>query len=89
LVNFNCTASGVSSSGSLLHAALQNNNNTVDSAQSAVYSDSSSDIVNIGFTSVIVVRPSCQAVDNTAHLSVEFLDVSANIYLANIIVTRV
>lgn len=85
IVTFNCVLEAVNS-GDVVHVALENNDVIINSAQSAEISNG---LVNLNFSTILNVKPSCVFADNIANLKVVVLDSPVKLYLANIIIARI
>lgn len=56
----------------------------VQNAIASASSTADTDIANIGFSTIILVRPSCKAIDNNAVLTVNYLGQVGTVNLANL-----
>jgi hypothetical protein len=95
LVKFNSTgyntgaASTVDSSDGTYSFQLFNNSVAVPNAQARATSTASTAIANVGFNTIIRVRPSCCAIDNNANLEVKFLGQEGMLLDATLIILKV
>ena len=68
--------------------ALYNGSNTIAGATSSVVSASTTDIVSLTINTIIPVRPSCCAIDNTVYLALKNIGVAANYTNVTITITK-
>lgn len=76
------------SGGTTIFATLQRNGETVPGATSGVTPSVANNFSNLGFTTIVRVRPSCCAVDNDTVLTVANTGIAANYINANINVVK-
>ena len=60
----------------------------VEEAVASASSTADTDIVNVSFSTILQVRPSCKAIDNNAVLTVNYLGQVATGNLANLTVIK-
>lgn len=73
----------------LVGIQLYNNNNEVSNAYTAQTSTGNTNLVSVGFDTIVQVRPSCSMIDNTANLQFKVANNNAMIYFANVVVTKI
>lgn len=73
----------------LVGIQLFNNNDDVSNAYTAQTSIGNTNLVSVGFDTIIQVRPSCSVIDNTANLQFKVVDNNAMVYFANVVVTKI
>lgn len=73
----------------LVGIQLYNNNTEVSNAYTAQTSTENTNLVSVGFDTIVQVRPSCSVIDNTANLQFKVVNNNAMIYFANVVVTKI
>nr|DAZ79396.1 MAG TPA: hypothetical protein [Caudoviricetes sp.] len=73
----------------LVGIQLYNNNTEVSNAYTAQTSTGNTNLVAVGFDTVVQVRPSCSMIDNTANLQFKIANNNAMVYFANVVVTKI
>lgn len=73
----------------LVGIQLYNNNDEVSSAYTTQTSTGNTNLVAVGFDTIVQVRPSCSVIDNTANLQFRVANNNAMIYFANVVVTKI
>lgn len=73
----------------LVGIQLYNNNDEVTNAYTAHTSTGNTNLVSVGFDTIVQVRPSCSVIDNTANLQFKVVDNNAMVYFANVVVTKI
>lgn len=73
----------------LVGIQLYNNNDEAPNAYTAHTSTGNTNLVSVGFDTIVQVRPSCSVIDNTANLQFKVVDNNAMIYFANVVVTKI
>lgn len=73
----------------LVGIQLYNNNDEVSNAYTAQTSTGNTNLVAVGFDTIVQVRPSCSVIDNTANLQFRVANNNAMIYFANVVVTKI
>lgn len=65
-----------------------NNGNAVPEALTGATSAADTDVNAVSFQTLVRVRPGCCSVDNTARLTFKVVGNNANVYFANVVVTK-
>ena len=65
-----------------------NNGNAVPEAVTGATSAADTDVNAVSFQTLVRVRPGCCSVDNTARLTFKVVGNNANVYFANVVVTK-
>lgn len=65
-----------------------NNGNAVPEALTGATSAEATDVEAVSFQTLVRVRPGCCSVDNTARLTFKVVGNNANVYFANVVVTK-
>ena len=86
-VTFNADGAATTAAGDVV-VVLQNNGVVVPGAIATQTVAAADDAVNLAFTTIIRVPPSCCAVDNTANLTLVNTGVAATFTNANINITK-
>ena len=86
-VTFNADGAATTAAGDVV-VVLQNNGVAVPGAIATQTVAAADDAVNLAFTTIIRVPPSCCAVDNTANLTLVNTGVAATFTNANINITK-
>lgn len=86
-ISFNCDASTAETSGNIV-VQLRNNNELVPGAISTVNSTVATDVETLSFTTIIQVKPSCCAINNSTNLTIINTGVSATFTNANLVITK-
>lgn len=86
-VTFNADSAATTAAGDIV-VVLQNNGIAVPGAIATQTVAAADDAVNLAFTTIIRVPPSCCAVDNTANLTLVNTGVAATFTNANINITK-
>lgn len=73
----------------LVGIQLFNNNDEVSNAYTAQTSTGNTNLVSVGFDTIVQVRPSCSVIDNTANLQFKVVNNNAMVYFANAVVTKI
>lgn len=73
----------------LVGIQLYNNNDEVTNAFTAQTSTGNTNLVAVGFDTIVQVRPSCSMIDNTANLQFKIAHNNAMVYFANVVVTKI
>lgn len=73
----------------LVGIQLYDNNDEVPNAYTAHTSTGNTNLVSVGFDTIVQVRPSCSVIDNTANLQFKVVNNNAMIYFANVVVTKI
>lgn len=73
----------------LVGIQLYNNNDEVSNAYTAQTSTGNTNLVSVGFDTIVQVRPSCSVIDNTANLQFRVANNNAMIYFASVVVTKI
>lgn len=73
----------------LVGIQLYNNNDEVAHAYTAHTSTGNTNLVSVGFDTIVQVRPSCSMIDNTANLQFKIANNDAMVYFANVVVTKI
>lgn len=73
----------------LVGIQLFNNNDEVSNAYTAQTSTGNTNLVSVGFDTIVQVRPSCSVIDNTANLQFKIANNNAMVYFANVVVTKI
>lgn len=86
-VTFNGTAVESGTTGSIT-VSLENNGSRVLGATASEYSGGTAGVVNLAFSTVIEILPSCSSIDNSSTLSVVNTGVGATFTNANLTITK-
>lgn len=73
----------------LVGIKLYNNNDEIHNAYTAHISTGNTNLVSVGFDTIVQVRPSCSMIDNTANLHFKVVNNNAMIFFANVVVTKI
>ena len=87
LVEFNGDGATQATAG-LVTTALFKNGVEVEGAEASEYSSAATEVVNLGFSSVIKVLPACCCVDNNVILTIRNTGVASTFTNANLIITK-
>ena len=68
---------------------LLNGGTTVEGATASAYSGAETEPVNLSFSTIIKVLPSCDCVDNTASLTIRNIGVASTFENVNITITKI
>ena len=82
------TATTPDSSDGTYSFQLNNNGQPIISGAARAASTADTDIVNVYFSTIVTVKPSCCMVDNNADLTITYLGQAGTIFLANVIITK-
>ena len=100
MVEFNGIISGIAAAEAEAEAAviptvanfvgvqMFNNGNAVPEAVTGATSAADTDVNAVSFQTLVRVRPGCCSVDNTARLTFKVVGNNANVYFANVVVTK-
>lgn len=100
MVEFNGIISGIAAAEAEVDAAviptvanfvgvqMFNNGIAVPEALTGATSAASTDVNAVSFQTLVRVRPGCCSVDNTARLTFKVVGNNANVYFANVVVTK-
>lgn len=100
MVEFNGIISGVVAAEAEVEAAviptvanfvgvqMFNNGNAVPEAVTGATSSADTNVNAMSFQTLVRVRPGCCSVDNTARLTFKVVGNNANVYFANVVVTK-
>lgn len=88
-VDFNAVISNNEASNELIGIIMERNGVEVNDAQTGATSSSTSDVKALSFSTLVRVRPNCEAVDNTTRLQFKVIGSDALIYFANVLVTKI
>ena len=87
-IEFNGIFTAPSTEATTINVQMLSDNVVVPDALAVATSTSTTDYVNLAFTTLVRVKPSCCAVDNTTTLT--FLNTNADIlFNANVVVTKI
>ena len=90
LVLFNGTAASTAAAATLpITVQLFNNGTAVNGASSSALSATSTSTISVGFSTIIQVRPSCCATDNSSELTVVNTGVPATFTNTNLVAIKV
>lgn len=99
MVEFNGIISGIDTADEVEEAEVPtvanfvgvqmfNNGNEVPEALTGATSAEATDVEAVSFQTIVRVRPGCCSVDNTARLTFKIVGNNANVYFANVVVTK-
>lgn len=100
MVEFNGIISGIAAAEAEVEAAviptvanfvgvqMFNNGIAVPEALTGATSAAATDVNAVSFQTLVRVRPGCCSVDNTARLTFKVVGNNANVYFANVVVTK-
>ncbi len=98
MVEFNGIISGVAAAeveasviptvADFVGVQMFNNGNAVPEALTGATSAAATDVNAVSFQTLVRVRPGCCSVDNTARLTFKVIGNNANVYFANVVVTK-
>lgn len=99
MVEFNGIISGVTAAAEAEAAVIPtvanfvgvqmfNNGSAVPEALTGATSSADTDVNAMSFQTLVRVRPGCCSVDNTARLTFKVVGNNANVYFANVVVTK-
>lgn len=87
-IEFNGIFTAPSTEATTINVQMLSDNTVVPEALAVATSTSTTDYVNLAFTTLVRVKPSCCTVDNTTTLT--FLNTNADIlFNANVVVTKI
>lgn len=89
LVQFNAIISNTTSTSEFIGINMERDGIDVPEAHTGATSSSTSDLVAISFNTLVRVKPSCCAVDNTTRLQFKVTGSDALVYFANVVVSKV
>lgn len=89
LVQFNAIISNTTSSSEFIGISMERDGIDVQEAKTGATSSSTSDLVAVSFSTLVRVRPSCCAVDNTTRLQFKVTGSDTLVYFANVVVSKV
>lgn len=89
LVQFNAIISNTTSASEFIGINMERDGIDVPEAHTGATSSSTSDLVAISFNTLVRVKPSCCAVDNTTRLQFKVTGSDALVYFANVVVSKV
>lgn len=87
-VSFNADVAATTTAGDVI-VQLQSNNEAVSGAVATNTSTDATDIENIGFTTIINVKPGCCVVDNSTTLTLINSGVAATFSNMNLVITKI
>lgn len=87
-VNFNGIASATDTATDPIIIQLFNGSDEVEGALASALSGASDTPMNLAFSTIIQVRPSCCAIDNTASLTFRNVGIEAEYTNANVVITK-
>ena len=98
MVEFNGIISGIAAAeaeasviptvANFVGVQMFNNGNAVPEAVTGATSAADTDVNAVSFQTLVRVRPGCCSVDNTARLTFKVVGNNANVYFANVVVTK-
>ena len=88
-VQFNAIISNTTSTSEFIGINTERDGVDVPEAHTGAASSSTDDLVAVSFNTLVRVRPSCHAVDNTTRLQFKVTGSDALVYFANVIVSKV
>lgn len=98
MVEFNGIISGIAASeveaaviptvANFVGVQMFNNGNAVPEALTGATSSADTDVNAVSFQTLVRVRPGCCSVDNTTRLTFKVVGNNANVYFANVVVTK-
>lgn len=89
LVQFNAIISNTTSASEFIVINMERDGVDVPEAHTGATSSSISDLVVVSFSTLVRVKPSCCAVDNTTRLQFKVAGSDALVYFANVVVSKV
>ena len=89
LVQFNAIISNTTSSSEFIGISMERDGIDVQEAKTGATSSSTSDLVAVSFSTLVRVRQSCCAVDNTTRLQFKVTGSDTLVYFANVVVSKV
>ena len=88
LVQFNAIISNTTSTSEFIGINMERDDIAITEAHTGATSSSTSDLVAVSFSTLVRVRPSCCAVDNTTRLQFKVTSSDTLVYFANVVVTK-
>ena len=89
LVQFNAIISNTTSASEFIGINMERDGIDVPEAHTGATSSSIDDLVAVSFNTLVRVKPSCCAVDNTTRLQFKVTGSDALVYFANVVVSKV
>lgn len=89
LVQFNAIISNTTSASEFIGINMERDGIDVPEAHTGATSSSTDDLVAVSFNTLVRVKPSCCAVDNTTRLQFKVTGSDALVYFANVVVSKV
>ena len=86
-VNFNGDAFSTTGTGAVT-VELQSNGTTIPGAEASSYSAATTNIVNLVFSTIVKVLPSCNCVNNSVTLTFKNTGIGATFENANVTITK-
>lgn len=88
-IKFNAIISNTTSTSEFIGINMERDGVDVTESHTGATSSSTDDLVAVSFSTLVRVRPSCCAVDNTTRLQFKVTGADALVYFANVLVSKV
>ena len=89
LITFNGTAAATAAATEPITVQLFNGTTAIPGAVASELSATATDIVNLAFSTIIQIRPSCPSISNTGYLTVQNTGIEASFTAANFNVVKI
>ena len=89
LITFNGTAAATAAATEPITVQLFNGTTAIPGAVASELSATDTDIVNLAFSTIIQIRPSCPSISNTGYLTVQNTGIEASFTAANFNVVKI
>jgi hypothetical protein len=89
LITFNGTAAATAAATDPIIVQLFNGTTAIPGAVASELSATATDFVNLAFSTIIQIRPSCPSISNTGYLTVQNTGIEASFTTANFNVVKV